>query len=127
MKDVEFKEYSAKYKDADGDEHTSTVRAHVADKETADILGTVLSHAGPHVVRNGDVLIETERPHFYNVQTGKAWDEAGYVEGDGSSAPVVNDDSKDEDNTESSNSADSDSEDNTTPTRTSRRTTATQR
>jgi hypothetical protein len=117
LRDVEFKDYSAKTVDDDGDEHTHTASVHVATKDTAEILGTVLTHSGPHVVRQGDVLVKTERPDFYDVHSSKVWDEIGYAEGDGKSAPVVNDDSENDDNRDSSNAADSDSDDNTTPTR----------
>lgn len=86
MRDVEFKNYSAKYEDADGDEHTSTVRAHVADKDTADALGTVATRTGSHDVRKGDVLVETDRPGVYDVHSSKSWDDIGYTEGDGASA-----------------------------------------
>ena len=81
LRDVEFKDYSTKVTDEDGDEHTSTVSAHVATKETAEILDTVLSHTGPRTVKQGDVLVKTERPDFYDIHSSKVWDELGYSEG----------------------------------------------
>jgi hypothetical protein len=108
MRDVEFKDYSAKTVDDDGDEHTQTESAHVVTKDTADILGTVLTHSGPHNVRPGDVLVKTDRPDFYNLQSSKNWDDAGYQEGDGKNAPVVSDRSDDDSDKESDKESDKD-------------------
>jgi hypothetical protein len=94
MRDVEFKNYSATSEDDDGDEHTHTASVHIATKETADILGTVLTPSGPRDVRAGDVLVATERPGFYDVHSSKVWDDLGYSEdgGNGGGSPLVTSD-----------------------------------
>lgn len=88
-KDIDFQEYSAKYEDTDGDEHTSTVRAHQATKETADTLGTVATRTGSHDVRSGDVLVETEREGVYDIHNKDTWGKLGYSTGSAGKASAA--------------------------------------
>ena len=79
-KNVEFKDYEVEYDDPDGDPQTSNIRAHVANKDTADQLGTVQTRTGAHSVRDGDVLIETDRQGVYDIHDRDTWEKTGYSE-----------------------------------------------
>lgn len=76
MKVPEFADYTAKTKDDDGDEHESTVRAHVVTKDTAGAYNT---RVGSENVPEGSVLVETDRPGVYDVHTADAWKTTGYA------------------------------------------------
>lgn len=92
MKNLKFKEVTASYEDADGDEHESTVRAAVVTDDLAMIDFTndegvqarrrreVTDRGGNAVRLNvGDVVVETEKPGVYDVHSADAWKSTGYA------------------------------------------------
>jgi len=89
MKNLEFKDYTGVVKDADGDEHSTTVRAAVVTDETArvkndqgnPIAREVMTPTGARPVAVGDVLVETDRPGVYDYLTADAWASTGYATG----------------------------------------------
>lgn len=79
----EFKDFTAKVKDADGDEQESTVRARISKgDESVNALG------GVRAVNKGDVIIERpDSPGTYDVLTADQWKDTGYSGGNSASAP----------------------------------------
>jgi hypothetical protein len=102
MKNLEFKEYTHYYDDADGDEQSSSVMAAVVDKghvtrmvESED--GTVSRVStkryvatldGRQALQLGDVVVETARPGVYDVLSAEQWAANGYELEDDSDAPT---------------------------------------
>jgi len=74
-KEKKWEEFSATYKDVDGDEHTSTVLAHVV---TEDTKGEILVIGGSRHTVPGDVIVETSQPNVYDVLSAEAWKTTGY-------------------------------------------------
>jgi hypothetical protein len=78
MADREFTEYEGTGSDQDGEDVTSTVRAHVVTKDTA---GEVTTRTGNQNVSVGQVLVETDRPGVYDVLSADEWDSTDYSDG----------------------------------------------
>lgn len=76
MKGFDFTSQDAKIKDSDGDVQTHSVTAAVASKNHAG--QEVQTRTGVHVVREGDVLVQTERPGVYDVHTADGWKQNAY-------------------------------------------------
>lgn len=74
-KELEFKEYKGTHEDADGDEHTSTVRACLVTEDTARRVQT---RVGGHDAVKGEYLVETDAPGVYDVLSEEAWKSTGY-------------------------------------------------
>jgi hypothetical protein len=81
MSNLAFDDYHHTYKDVHGNDNTTTVRAHVVTTDTAKVRDTdgrtisreVATRTGSVTVKPGDVMIETERPGQYDVQTADEW------------------------------------------------------
>lgn len=71
----EFVEFTGVGQDADGEDVESTIKAHVVTKETA---GEYVGRDGNAQVREGQVLIETDRPGIYDVLSAEQWAGTGY-------------------------------------------------
>jgi hypothetical protein len=92
MKELEFKEHTHTYKDDDGDEHTTTVRAATVEKGHLSRLVedddgnlnrvarrfSVDTIGGRVPVQEGDVVVERDRPGLYDVLTADQWKGNGY-------------------------------------------------
>lgn len=79
-KNFDWQDYTAKYKDADNDEQTSTVRAAVVTKDTAN--REVRNNLGkPVTVTEGDVIVDYGDPDRYTVHSAEEWKSAGYSKG----------------------------------------------
>lgn len=76
MKPIDFKEFTAKVKDNDGDEHESTVLAHVVTNDTQG--RSVATRTGSYETVEGNVLVQTDRPGVYDVLSADAWKGTGY-------------------------------------------------
>lgn len=81
-KEMEFRDYTARVEDSDGDPHESTVRAHVVNDDTKD--REIVTRVGTQVVAKDHVLVETDAPGVYDVLTPDAWKSTGYAAGDDS-------------------------------------------
>lgn len=87
MKHLDFQDYSTTYKDDDGDEHETTIRAakitddlvYVKDPNTGNnVRREVMTFTGARAVQAGDVFVETERAGVYDFITGEQWEKVGY-------------------------------------------------
>lgn len=101
MRELEFKEYSAKVTDADGDDHTVISRAAAVDAETAKSIGDVQTRIGTQRLNDGDYVVETSRPGVYDVFSAKDWEANGFQSGDSPSGPSVNEQENQSDSEES--------------------------
>ena len=98
-REFDFKEYSKKYEDADGDEHVQVIRAAViTDEDVKDSDGKsqprqVVTPTGARNVHPGDVIVETETPGVYDYLSADGWESSDYAEGTdgGNSAPKDSD------------------------------------
>jgi hypothetical protein len=78
-KEKKWEEFSATYKDADGDEHESTTLVHIVTEDTKGEVATIdggVRHTVP-----GDVLCPTSRANVYDVLTADQWKSSDYVSG----------------------------------------------
>jgi hypothetical protein len=74
-KDLNFKDYHASVKDADGDKHDHAISVGVVDKDTA---GEYRTRTGVVEAKSGDVLVPTGIPGVYDYHTASEWREGDY-------------------------------------------------
>lgn len=78
-KEFDWQDYTAEYKDDDGDTHTSTVTAAVVTKDTAREVTDNLGKAV--VVKDGQVVAKFGDPDRVNVFSADQWEATGYKSG----------------------------------------------
>ena len=92
MKELEFEDYSAKFEDADGDEHTQTVSAAVLTKDNYHVGNDSNGRPIPRefqVVGRSEkvratpdmVVVKTDKPDEYDVHSVDTWKEMGFATG----------------------------------------------
>lgn len=90
MKHLKFEDVTATYKDSDGDEHESTVRAAVVTDDLVMVeyensegvrvqrRREVHTREGSQKLNVGDVVVETEKSNVYDVHSADSWKRTGY-------------------------------------------------
>jgi len=76
-KEKKWEEFTATYKDADGDEHEASITVHVVTEDTkgeVSVIGGGIVHTQP-----GNVLCPTSTANVYDVLTQEQWNSSGYA------------------------------------------------